>query len=358
MVFATRIRSRLLRSVTGLRARNGSWFRASSDHVSVSFRIGRPGTLVTGTCLATGAAVSFVSLQPTCCEDSAASSANDKTPAVVEQIPASIDLSKTSIRLYQFESCPFCRKVRSVLDYLKIKYEVVEVHPLSKAETKDFAPDYSKVPILRIDSADQPIQLRDSKTILQALLGARAGCSEGAPPPKATPSTALMWPEGEGGGGVEDQWIKWTDRVLVQCIVINIYRNYAESAETFKYLLTHPTFSWFQQQSAAISGTVVMLAVAIARKYKYKVHDERRALYEACEEYAEAVKAKGGTFLGGDVPGLADFNVYGILRSVESFTTERDLFQNCPAVLIWYNAMTQKVGPSCAVNASSIKRGV
>jgi microsomal prostaglandin-E synthase 2 len=247
--------------------------------------------------------------------------------------------------------------VRSVLDYLKINYEVVEVHPLSKAETKDFASDYAKVPILRIDAPDQPVQLRDSKTILRALLGARAGSSEDAPPPKATPSTVLMWPAEEGTGGVEDQWIKWTDRVLVQCIVINIYRNYAESAETFKYLLTHPTFSWFQQQSAAVSGTVVMWAVALARKSKYKVKDERGALYEACNEYSEAVKAKGSTFLGGEKPGLADFNVYGILRSVESFTTERDLFQNCPAVWTWYQAMSQTVGPSCAVNASDIKRG-
>jgi len=39
----------------------------------------------------------------------------------------------------------------------EVPYEIVEVHPLNKAEVKDFSPDYKKVPIVRIDTSDQGV---------------------------------------------------------------------------------------------------------------------------------------------------------------------------------------------------------
>jgi len=278
---------------------------------------------------------------------------------VLQEIPGDVQLKSSTVRLYQFESCPFCRKVRSCLDYSKIPYEIVEVHPLSKAETKEIAPDYKKVPILRIDTADgKQLQLRDSKTIVRALLGGGSpGVGAGVPPPGATPSTGKMWPAAEDAGTVEEQWVRWTDLVLVQCIVLNVYRSMDESAETFRYLLTHPSFPWFAQRSAAFSGTVVMWAVAKSRKRKFGVADERTALYEALDAFAAAVKAGGGPFMGGDKPGAVDFNVYGILRSAESCQTERDVLAQCPGILPWYGSMREAVGPSCASNADAVQRG-
>lgn len=293
--------------------------------------------------------------------DGAPSPAAASIPGIVEAIPPNICLEKSTIRLYQFESCPFCRKVRGCLDYHRLPYQIIEVHPLSKAETKVIASDYKKVPILRIDGDDgSQVQLRDSKTIVHAILAER---NPGVPSvcgyPEATPMTTGMWaastaPEGES---IEAAWLRWTDKVLVQCIVLNVYRNMTESAETFRYLLTHSSFPWFAQRSAAASGTVVMWGVAKVRKRKFKVEDERLALYEALEHFAAAVDRGGCQFLGGSKPGAVDFNVYGILRSAESCQTERDMLDNCKKILPWYNAMSELVGPSCAVNAGDVKRG-
>lgn len=38
------------------------------------------------------------------------------------------------IKLYQFETCPFCEKVRRKLEELEIEYEKVEVDPANKPE--------------------------------------------------------------------------------------------------------------------------------------------------------------------------------------------------------------------------------
>jgi len=286
-------------------------------------------------------------------------------PELVEHLPFDLRRSKgVKVRLYQFESCPFCRKARSCLDFHRIPYEIVEVNPLTKAETKAIAPDYKKVPILRVTCPDdssgksKDFQLRDSKTIVRSLFGGEdPGISKKVPPPKPTPSTSKMWSEQTEQGSVEEQWVAWTDGVLVQCIVLNVYRTLREAAETFEYLLTHPSFPWYAQRSAAMSGTVVMWGVAMRRKSKYDISDVRAALFEALEEYAGAVQAGGGKFLGGKKPGSVDFNVFGILRSTESTQTERDIMEKCPAIVPWFTSMMEVVGPSCAINAGDIHRG-
>mmetsp|Transcript_35092 Transcript_35092/g.74657 ORF Transcript_35092/g.74657 Transcript_35092/m.74657 type:complete len:356 (-) Transcript_35092:199-1266(-) len=283
-------------------------------------------------------------------------------PEVVTAFPKGLDLKKATVRLYQFESCPFCRKARGVLDYSQVPYEIVEVHPLSKAETKKIAADYKKVPVLEVHPAEgKAVQLRDSKTIVKAVLDADKGDSapnSKVPMPSATASTGKMWPPKDfEGGSTEEQWTRWTDAVLVQCIVLNVYRNMKESAETFSYLLTHPSFPWFAARSAAWSGTAVMWAVARSRKKKYEIPDERQALYESLEHFASAVAAGEGAFFGGSKPGAVDFNVYGILRSTEGCQTERDFQDNCEKIMPWWNAMNKVVGPSQAANKDSVHRG-
>eukprot|EP00927_Polykrikos_kofoidii_P042585 TRINITY_DN3659_c0_g1_i1.p1 TRINITY_DN3659_c0_g1~~TRINITY_DN3659_c0_g1_i1.p1 ORF type:complete len:366 (-),score=45.92 TRINITY_DN3659_c0_g1_i1:204-1301(-) len=280
-------------------------------------------------------------------------------PELVQAIPEDVLIKESRVRLYQFESCPFCRKVRSCLDFMRIPYEIVEVHPLNKDELKEISSDYKKVPILQVSTdAGRNVQMRDSKAIVAALLGdSNPSLAPSVKPPSATQSTGKMWQAGDSSESVLEQWIRWTDVVLVQCIVLNVYRTMSESAETFTYLLTHPTFPWFAQRSAAFSGTVVMWAVAKSRKRKFGVADERLALYESVDAFAEAVKSGGGRFLGGERPGTADFNVFGILKSAEGCQTERDFLEKCSSILPWYNSMVEVVGPSCAKNADSVTRG-
>ena len=49
------------------------------------------------------------------------------------------------LKLYQYQSCPFCCKVRAFLDYYDIQYEKIEVNPLMRGEIR-FS-KYRKVPL-------------------------------------------------------------------------------------------------------------------------------------------------------------------------------------------------------------------
>ena len=54
------------------------------------------------------------------------------------------------LTLYQFQSCPFCCKVRAALDYYGFPYKVVEVNSVTKKQLK-FS-EYKKVPVLVYES--------------------------------------------------------------------------------------------------------------------------------------------------------------------------------------------------------------
>ena len=66
-----------------------------------------------------------------------------------------------SITLYQYQTCPFCCKIRTFLDYYGIEYTKVEVHPIFKREI-GFS-DYKKVPIVVVDDE---IQVLSAKTLV------------------------------------------------------------------------------------------------------------------------------------------------------------------------------------------------
>ncbi|KAH9361671.1 hypothetical protein HPB48_005176 [Haemaphysalis longicornis] len=55
------------------------------------------------------------------------------------------------ITMYQYQTCPFCCKVRAFLDFYGIPYNVVEVDPVLRQQLK-FS-EYKKVPILLVEEA-------------------------------------------------------------------------------------------------------------------------------------------------------------------------------------------------------------
>lgn len=107
------------------------------------------------------------------------------------------ELSLPTVTLYQYEPCPYCCKVKAVLDYLSIPYNVVEVNPLTKQETKTIT-DYKKVPVCVIN--DEVVV--ESSVIISRLHELVAANQE---------STA--------NGGIdaeeEDKWREWIDKKLV-----------------------------------------------------------------------------------------------------------------------------------------------
>jgi glutaredoxin len=140
-------------------------------------------------------------------------------------------INDITITLYQYKICPFCNKIKAMLDYYGLKYTTIEVNPLSKNEIKTNLPelDYKKVPICVINNeviCDSPVILNK----IQEILNERGVLLEEH---KDTTTT------NDG----ERNWLEWVDNSLAVLLFPNITRNFPESWQAFSYISDVNTFS-------------------------------------------------------------------------------------------------------------------
>lgn len=59
----------------------------------------------------------------------------------------------------------------------------------------------------------------------------------------------------------EDKWRRWVDARLVRVLTINIYRNRAESFQTFDYITQQGNFTWLEREVGRVFGAATMWCV-------------------------------------------------------------------------------------------------
>ena len=88
--------------------------------------------------------------------------------------------------LYQYEVCPWCNKVKAALDYRRIPYRAVEVHPVWKGELS--WSDYKKVPVLVLPDGEQV----NESTAIVDMIYTQYGGSPAAPTRRGCASPVLL----------------------------------------------------------------------------------------------------------------------------------------------------------------------
>ncbi|XP_076436452.1 prostaglandin E synthase 2-like [Babylonia areolata] len=279
------------------------------------------------------------------------------------------DNSGLKLTLFQFQTCPFCCKVRAVLDYYGFSYDVVEVNSVTKKQIK--WSNYKKVPIILVDGAGEEgfLQLNDSSVIVSVLESWRQDpqqsleklqecyvCIESEERGKKVyefpnkyfimfmdktnlPSTPEQRQE-------ERKWRKWADDHLVHMLSPNVYRTPSEALQAFHYFSEvgqwDQNFSTPERLMVIYTGAAVMyiLGKILRKKYNLK-EDVRESLYDACKEWTKVVGRKR-KFLGGDQPNLADLAVYGVLNSIEGCQAFQEAQANTN-IGSWYKNMQRAV---------------
>ncbi|KAL0583050.1 hypothetical protein ABG067_007016 [Albugo candida] len=190
----------------------------------------------------------------------------------------------SSIRLYQFAPCPYCCKVRAILDYYKVPYEIVEVNPVTKKELKDIT-TYRKVPVCQIEG-----DIVTGSSVIVNQIASRVRSQTGTI------------------DGTETEWCHWVDTILIPLLPLNIYRSFSEACDAFEYCLTEGNFTPLERQVSKYFGAIVMYGVSKRKKKTKGIQEERQALYDAVNEWIRALDDHA--FLGGDTPNLADLSVF------------------------------------------------
>ncbi|KAH7977484.1 hypothetical protein HPB49_001891 [Dermacentor silvarum] len=161
------------------------------------------------------------------------------------------------ITMYQYQTCPFCCKVRAFLDFYGIPYNVIEVDPVLRQQLK-FS-EYKKVPILLVEEADNCWQINDSTVIISMLQSYLRDIKGGIrkylclyDPVKVKDASGkeslevfnkyfLMMDNPPAKGKAFDDlkeemtWRMWADDVLVHVLSPNVYRTWQEALQAFNY---------------------------------------------------------------------------------------------------------------------------
>ena len=290
---------------------------------------------VAGGIAALAAASSSLTLTPMqgraamCSEASPSAATNSLKPA------AHID--DVDIVLFQYAICPFCNKVKAVLDFYGLRYRTVEVNPINKVELKDTSvlqTDYRKVPVATINGeviVDSPVILRRVLDLLED--NGIATVAQG------------------DDDGISSEWIQWVDKSLAVLLFPNITRNFSESWQAFGYISDVDSFSAMQRGLNRVLGPVAMWAAQGKIKKKYDIDDERAALFDALYTWADTIDASACKFHGGDSPSIADLCVFGCIRAIDGLDTHAEVVSD-PRINSWYNSMVAAVGTSSNINKS------
>ncbi|CAH1165678.1 unnamed protein product [Phyllotreta striolata] len=282
------------------------------------------------------------------------------------------DRSGLELTLYQYQTCPFCCKVRAFLDYYGISYNVIEVDPVLRQAIK-WSP-YKKVPIL-VAKSEQGLQpLNDSSMIVSAIAtylfegnkdiyeivnyypfisyvndGGRK-TSEIMNKYFVMLSRASRSKADELDEKEERKWRSWADEVLVHTLSPNVYRTRDEALQAFRWFSDvgewEMNFPAWERHLIIYAGAAAMWLIGKRLKKRHNLKDDvRQSLYDECNVWLKAVRAKGGRFLGGDRPNLGDLAVYGVLSSIEGCRAFEDLLGHTK-IGGWYFEMKEVVGRS------------
>lgn len=289
----------------------------------------------------------------------------DKIPKIkpTKQILFADDSSHLKLTLYQYQTCPFCCKVRAFLDYHGISYDVVEVDPVLRQAIK-WSP-YRKVPILVVQTKDNKYQpLNDSSMIISALATyLKENTKDITEVVKYYPFISFIDENGTKKDEImnkyflmfndstdidekvvseERKWRKWVDEVLVHTISPNVYRTKEEAFQAFYWFSDigewDKNFPEWERQLMIYVGAYAMYYISkrLVKRHGLK-EDVRQSLYDECNFWIKSIQAKGTKFMGGSKPNLADLSVFGILNSMEGCNAFQDLLNNSKIKKWFYN---------------------
>jgi len=213
------------------------------------------------------------------------------------------------ITLYQFQSCPFCSKVRALLTFIKEPFEVVEVSPFGMKEL-GFT-DHKKVPVLK--DGDEVIV--ESSTIIEHINNKYA--------------------KFEANDDAKE-WTDWIDQTLVHYLPPLIHPNFKTSLKNFQRIIKQGQFGWLKGKIVRFAGAIAMPKVARKMKDKYNIVNAETEFLEAIDHWANK-GLTGKLFFGGDKPDYVDCSVFGVLNSCHELGVVKRAMQHSKEFALWYN---------------------
>ena len=220
-------------------------------------------------------------------------------------------------QLHMLYTCPFCWKVRGLLEYLDIPHERIQVNPMRAKKTLPSAPEWKKVPVW-VDS-NKEVHV-DSTPIMKHIDSVHNG--------------GKLWSSDDEER--RDKWMEWVDLHMSKATIPILYGSLGSALKTTTRVSKLEKFGFFSKRLYAWAGFPVMWGIIAKKRVKKDGRTPKKLWHDLLSEFTEEFNGK--TFFGGDSPDFIDFAAFGYVRSISPYPQFSQLEEH-EAGMNWYRAV-------------------
>lgn len=220
-------------------------------------------------------------------------------------------------QLHLLYSCPFCWKVRSMVEHLGMDVEYVGVNGMKIRKEVAFAGDWGKVPVFTDEAGQHHV---DSTPLLRHLDARYNGGKMAAMGDKAR----------------QDEWLNWVDAHLSKATVPILYGTLMSSLKTTTRISKIERFGFVSKRLYAWAGFPIMWGFIARKRVKKDGRKPKQLWHDLLTEFTQA--HNGAPFFGGNAPDLVDMAAFGYMRSISPFPQFRQLEDHQDG-MAWYRRM-------------------
>jgi glutathione S-transferase len=220
-------------------------------------------------------------------------------------------------QLHLLYSCPFCWKVRGMVEYLGMDVEYVGVNGMKIRKEVAFAGEWGKVPVFTDENGQHHV---DSTPLLRHL--------------DETYNDGTM--SSMGDKARQDEWLTWVDTHMSKATVPILYGSLMSSLKTTTRISRIETFGFFSKRLYAWAGFPIMWGFIARKRVKNDGRRPKQLWHDLLSEFTQA--HDGQPFFGGKAPDLVDMAAFGYMRSISPFPQFRQL-EDHENGMAWYRRM-------------------
>lgn len=214
-------------------------------------------------------------------------------------------------------TCPFCWKVRGLIEHLDMDVEFVGVNGMKIKKSVAFAGDWGKVPVYTDEQGQHVV---NSTPILRHI--------------DTTYNDGKMAAQGDKER--QDAWLEWTDAKMSKATVPILYGTLGSALKTTTRISKLETFGFISKRLYAWAGFPIMWGIIAKKRVKKDGRKPKQLWHDLLTEFTTA--HDGQPFFGGASPDLVDFSAFGYMRSISPFP-QFNLLTDHESGMAWYKRM-------------------
>ena len=220
-------------------------------------------------------------------------------------------------QLHMLYTCPFCWKVRGLLEHLDIPHERVQVNPMKQKKTLPSAPEWTKVPVWVDSKSGVHV---DSTPIMKQI--------------DAAHNDGKLWAADDEVR--RDEWMEWVDLHMSKATIPILYGSLGSALKTTTRVSKLEKFGFISKRLYAWAGFPIMWGIIARKRVKKDGRTPKKLWHDLLSEFTNEFGGK--TFFGGDSPNLVDLAAFGYVRSISPYPQFSQI-EDHQAGMNWYKAV-------------------